>query len=151
MDGRVIEAIFRWQPGEPATDYDRACDVDGSAALLAVGDGLAIVLGNEGPLPVTWQPLETGGLLLAQLYTTETGDFPRELPKLPNDLSWEPVGEFATDGSPLRLFDSTEPGDQDPVFPSIPVQLAAGRYVVESTKLEDAQMEVWLVRLRQSL
>ena len=145
-DGRVIEATFRWQPGQPATDYDRACDVNGSAGLLIVGDGLAIVLGNEGP--GTWQPLETGGLLLAQLYTTETGDLPEELPKLPDDLSWGLVGVFATDGSPLRVFDSTEAGDQDPVFPSIPVQLAAGNYAVESTRLDDPQMEVWLVRLR---
>ena len=53
--GRTIEARFRWSgtAATPATDYDRACDVDDELGLLAVGPGHALVLGDE--------PLATSG------------------------------------------------------------------------------------------
>ena len=146
-DGRVIDARFRWNPDGPATDYDRACDVDGYAGLISVGAGVAIVLGEE-PLPTTWQPLSDGGGLLVRLHTSETGDYPDTLPVPPPDLEWEAVGEFTTDGSPLVLFDSTESGAQPPIFPSLPIELAAGRYAVENAEWKHSLMELRLVRLR---
>jgi Immunity protein 21 len=147
-DGRVIEAEFRWNPADGPTDYDRACDVNEAAAVLPVGDGSAIVLGNEGPMPVTWRPLASGGILLVQLYTTETGDMPARLPRIPSDLEWATGGAFHADGAPLRLFDATDSGEQDPVFPYLTVELAAGAYAVESAVLETPRMTLWLVRLR---
>ena len=37
-NGRVVDAVGRWNdPSEPATDYDRACDVSEPVALLGVG------------------------------------------------------------------------------------------------------------------
>jgi hypothetical protein len=142
-----VEARFRWNPGGPATDYDRACDIDDYAGLVPVGSGVGIVLGQDN-IPATWQPLPNGGGILARLYTSETGEYPHALPPLPPDLTWESVGEFPTDGSPLVLFDSTEAGDEPPIFPSLPVDLAAGRYAVESSIFKHPQMELWLVRLR---
>lgn len=146
-DGRVIQATFRWNPDAPASDYDRACDVSGYAGLIPVGSGVGLVLG-EDPLPTTWHPLPEGGILLVRLYTSETGNYPDTIPPLPTDLTWETVGDFSTDGSPLVLFDSTEPGDEPPNFPSVPVELAEGRYAVDSTTWKHPLMELRLVRLR---
>lgn len=146
-DGRVIEAHFRWNPDGTATDYDRACDIDDYAGLVSVGPGAGIVLGQDN-LPATWQAFPDGGGVLARLYTSESGDYPDRLPKLPPNLAWSAVGEFTTDGSPLVLFDSTESGDEAPIFPSVPIHLAAGRYAVEHAIFKHPQMELWLVRLR---
>ena len=44
--------------------------------------------------------------------------------------------------------DATEVGDEEPVFPTISVELAAGSYAVESATLREPRMELWLVRLR---
>ena len=53
---RVIDATSRWSgPGHPATDYDRACDVDPEyAASLRVGDSWGIVLGTEVAQEARW-------------------------------------------------------------------------------------------------
>jgi hypothetical protein len=58
---RVVEAVFRWAaPVAPATDYDRACDVEEGAALLSAGEGWVIVLNSEiagaGWLPLSEAP-----------------------------------------------------------------------------------------------
>ena len=58
--------------GRPASDYDRACDVDDYVGILQVGSGKGIVLGQD-PLPATCQALPNGGLLIARLYTSEIG------------------------------------------------------------------------------
>ena len=46
--GRAVNAQFRWAgDGAPATDYDRACDVEDGAALLTAGPGWVLVLNGE--------------------------------------------------------------------------------------------------------
>ena len=54
--GRVVSATTRWaDPNDPATDYDRACDVDPEyAAALRVGESWGIVLGTEVAQEVQW-------------------------------------------------------------------------------------------------
>ncbi|MEP7000462.1 MAG: Imm21 family immunity protein [bacterium] len=146
-DGRAIQATFRWQGAGDATDYDRACDVNDAAAILAVGAGQAIALYAEGAMPIAWKPTTTGGMLLAQLYTSERRGLPKELPMVPPHLTWESVGEFTTDGAVLRLCHAAEAGDAKAALSTLDVQLAAGRYQVESATLHDPQMELWLVRL----
>ena len=38
--GRWVEARFRWHdPNDPATDYDRACDVEDYLGLIEIGTG----------------------------------------------------------------------------------------------------------------
>ena len=144
-DPEASTAQFRWnQPDDPPSDYDRACDVNDYVGILNVGAHQAIVLGQD-PLPTAGQPLATGGLLIARLYTTEIG-LPATLPSIA-DLEWQPVGHVILDGSRVVLFDSTEPGWEDPVFPSVEFGLAAGRYNVEHTRYRDADVELWLVRL----
>ena len=41
-EGRRVEASFRWENASaPATDYDRACDVEGYAGVIQVGPARA--------------------------------------------------------------------------------------------------------------
>jgi Immunity protein 21 len=55
-NGRQVQAKFRWAgPDDVATDYDRACDVEGWIGRLEVGDGSAVVLGGE-PAMTAWLP-----------------------------------------------------------------------------------------------
>ena len=59
--GRAVDAQFRWAgDGTPATDYDRACDVEDGAALLTAGPGWVLVLNGElggaGWLPLSNEP-----------------------------------------------------------------------------------------------
>jgi hypothetical protein len=147
-DGRVIKAEFRWQPGEPATDYDRACDVNRAAQSIPVGVGQAIVLYAEGAMPVAWTPLEPGGILLAKLYTIEEPGLPEQLPDTLTDLSWELLGEYASNGSLHRLMHAAEVGEEEPVFDTMDIPIAAGDYRLESATLHDPRMELWLVRLQ---
>jgi hypothetical protein len=56
-DGREIAVRFRSNtPAAPATDYDRACDIDDYVGILDVGSSWEVVLGQE-PLPATWQSM----------------------------------------------------------------------------------------------
>lgn len=144
-DGRVVEARFRWnQPTAAACDYDRACDVQDYVGILDLDSGKAVVLGQD-PLAATWQAIPGGGVLIARLYTSEVGT-PSSLPPV-SSLDWHEVGVIEYDGSPLVLFDSTEVGWEEPVFPSLEVEIAAGRYSVAHAKLATDKMELWLVRL----
>lgn len=67
--GRVVSAHFRWDPDRPATDYDRACDVNDFVGLIRVAREDCLVLGDEIPMvtllqvkgnlvlfiPITWE------------------------------------------------------------------------------------------------
>src|SRR5689334_17973405 len=56
---RGIEAV----PGDPVTDYDRACDVDDYLGVLEVGPGRGLVLGDE-PMRTAFVPSADGGILV---------------------------------------------------------------------------------------
>ena len=57
-EGRVVEARTRWDAATaPATDYDRACDVDPeSAGLLEIGTSWGVVLGTAAAQTAHWLP-----------------------------------------------------------------------------------------------
>src|SRR5690348_5768536 len=65
--GRRVEAQFRWNPNGPATDFDRACDVDDYVGLIDVGVGKGLVLGDE-TFMTTWLPLKDGGILVRWVF-----------------------------------------------------------------------------------
>src|SRR5690606_22287928 len=59
-DGRAVNAVSRWNdPSDPATDYDRACDVTESITLLGVGEGWGLVLSTELAQAAAWLPDES--------------------------------------------------------------------------------------------
>lgn len=128
--GRTIEARFRWsgQPDAPATDYDRACDIDDYLGLVNVGPGQALVLGDE-PLATTWWSAgETGGMLVRWRYARDEEAVVQALAHIPETI-WEPTQLVLTGGpEPMYLFDAAEPGAE--VDEYLVVELGPGQYTL---------------------
>ncbi len=129
--GRVVNARFSLEGiGTPATDFDRACDVEGDLGLINVGEGQGLVLGGE-LMPTAWWPAdgsESGGTLIRQNYTSDDDDVIQAVSELPDHL-WEPTGLLFNAGrEPLYLFDSAHPGISADDL--IEIKLAAGTYSI---------------------
>ena len=147
-DGRVVEATFRSSPtASAASDYDRACDVTEWAAVLPVGAGWGLVLGDE-PSPTSWHPTaERGGVLARWVFAASDAATERALAAVPSDLTWEALGDFPVVATPLLLFDSAEPG-LVPLGARAQVTLAPGTYGVAHARYSpDPETEFTLVRL----
>lgn len=97
-DGRVIDAKFRSEPGKPACDYDRACDIEAVIAPIPVGSGTGLVISNA-PL-ITWVPQPNGGCLVVALAWGELSD----------DLALQAVAATPSEafGTPSFIFDSPD-------------------------------------------
>jgi hypothetical protein len=139
-DGRLVEAKFRWDgPGSPATDYDRACDINDYLGLIAVGPGFGLVLG-DGETSTTWWPPASSaeaGLLVNWIYANDEESVLRCLTDVPAELWGQPAVGFELEAGPLWLFDSACPGDYIDVHLEIP--LASARYLVETAVWEPDQ------------
>ena len=127
---RTIEARFRWtrNPAAPATDYDRACDIEDYLGLIDVVPGQALVLGDE-PLATTWRSLgPTGGMLVRWSYAPEEAAVVQALARIP-DAIWGPAQLVLTVGpEPLYLFDAAYPGAE--VEEYLVVELRPGHYTL---------------------
>ena len=147
-DGRVVRAHFRWNPDAAgASDYDRACDVRGYVGVLPVGGGWGLVVGDE-PNPVCWLPTADGGTLARWVAADDDASVERALARIPEDLAWEPQGDFMVATSPSVLFDSAEPGEES-FGPRRTIELRPGSYDVEhATYVADSTTELSLIRLR---
>lgn len=132
--GRKIEAQFRWTPNGPATDYDRACDVDDYIGLIDVGSGKGIVLGDE-PLMTTWLPLADGGLLARWVCADSEEEFLTAVRRIPDDTYEDSGFSLAVEDSPLVLLAACE-SSQDNIYPRIECQLPAGSYRILTTHYE---------------
>ena len=143
---RHVEAVFRWHGGGPASDYDRACDVNEYVGILTVGAGWGLVIGDE-PLPTCWISTDWGGLLARSVYAEDDGAADGALESFPLELPWERRGEFSAVSSPLRLFDSADPGG-DLLMPSTLVDLQPGSYDVAWARYEpNAETAFTFIRL----
>lgn len=131
---------------ETASDYDRACEVDGFVGLLPVGDSAALVLGDEPAstafLPehatfIRWWAANSEAELLAgvpaALATAAWG----------HEVSWEVPGTVV-------LFDSAWPGSETERTDCLRVVLEPGRYAVRAANVQPGP-ETWLglVQLRR--
>ncbi|HEU4753111.1 MAG TPA: Imm21 family immunity protein [Armatimonadota bacterium] len=128
-EDRLVEARFRWKSGGPATDYDRACDVEEYVGVIRVEDVDALVLGEE-PLPTAWieLPGRDGGVLVRWVFA-EDNLRSEDLPGL-DQLHWEPGVEWMVTSSPQMLFDSATPGELLERTNSVERNLRPGRYAV---------------------
>ena len=142
-DGQHIEAQFRWSgPDEPATDYDRACDVTGYLGLLDIGAGQGLVLGDE-PHSTAWQPLPAGGndddisgLLIRWVYANSDFDTFAALEYVPRD-AWRDDGLALDVGhEPLYLLDAAYGGSALEGEDHLTIHLPPGRYSIATTEYE---------------
>jgi hypothetical protein len=148
-DGRVVEARFRWNPEQPASDYDLACDVAGYTGVLPVGPGWGLVIGDE-PNPARWLARDDGGIIVRWEAAPSDEAMDAAIRGLPAALQWEAEGEFRVFASPLELFDSGEPG-LEALMPRATIDLAPGVYQVEQTRYApDEEVALHLIRLRRA-
>ncbi|WP_369198328.1 immunity 21 family protein [Streptomyces djakartensis] len=130
---------------ETASDYDRACEVDGQAGLLPVGDGTALVLGDE---PAATAYLPGSGLFVRWCAADSEEELLASVPSAAATAEWGPELAWRVPG-PVRLFDAAWPGTGLPDTDQVRIALEPGTYTVRAARVQPGQ-ETWLdlVRLR---
>ncbi len=147
---REVEAKFRWDKNGPATDFDRACDVEAYVGVIQVGSGEGVVLGDEANI-TSWYPLENtqSGVLVRWVYAENLDSVVKHIQSIvPSELEWESEGIVNFTSTSLILFDSALPGcgieetakvvlpgyEKDRDF--IKIDLKAGSYNIKSCYYE---------------
>jgi frataxin-like iron-binding protein CyaY len=133
-ESRKVEAQFRWNPDGPATDYDRACDVDDYIGLIDVGSGKAIVLGDE-PLMTTWLSSADGGLLVRWVCADNEETLLAAAHRIQMDAYEDSGVSFTVGDSPLVLLAACESSD-DKLYPRIEFEIPSGRYRILTSQCE---------------
>ena len=143
-DERLIEATFRWMgPGMPATDYDRACDVEGYLGLLDIGAGQGLVLGDE-PDSTAWQSFGTsgdreevtGGILIRWVYANSEADVMAAVDHLPASMWVDDGLEFSVGREPLYLLDAACDASCLDDDDHLTIYLPSGRYTLATADFE---------------
>ncbi|MEV0222219.1 immunity 21 family protein [Streptomyces sp. NPDC050704] len=131
---------------ELASDYDRACELEGFIGLLPVGNTTALVLGDDPAstayLPehdtfVRWRAAESEHDLLAAV------------PAALGTAVWEREVHWEVSGVVI-LFDAAWPGAESQKAGHLRIALEPGRYAVRAAQVEPGP-ETWigLVQLRR--
>lgn len=155
-DGRQVEARFRWNgQDEPATDYDRACDVEGWLSPLDIGAGQGLVLGGE-PLATAWQAslasherdARQGGILIRWVCANSETDVISAL-EHGSEATWQDDGVVLRIGrEPLYLLDAAYAGSQLEGDDYMTIHLPPGNYSIATTGYEpDRQTSLLVHRL----
>lgn len=146
-NGRVIEARSRWRdPGAPATDYDRACDLEGPIAVIDVNGREALVLGGA-PFATTWLPQRDGGVIVRGA----GGNRPPSLPSSQTlaGMRWEPLDVRVTSReSSWALLDAACPGWE--IDYSCAVSLHPGTYTASKGVHASARFPLQCIRLARA-
>ena len=130
---------------ENASDYDRACEVDGFVGLLPVGDSAALVLGDE---PAATAYLPEHGTFVRWWAANSEDELLAGVPAALATADWGQEVHWAVPG-PVVLFDSAFPGGESQRTETLRVELAPGRYAVRAANVQPGP-ETWLglVQLR---
>lgn len=156
-DGRRIEAKFRAFPDEPASDYDRACDVEEYLGLLDIGAGQGLVLGGD-PCGTVWlgstRPGDgdeggaAGGILVRWVYSNSEAEAIASLAHVPAS-AWRDDDLALTVGrEPLYLLDAAYNLDDLEGDDHLTIHLPAGTYSIATADYEpDAHTSLILHRL----
>ncbi|MFE3167718.1 immunity 21 family protein [Streptomyces sp. NPDC059224] len=131
---------------ELATDYDRACEVDGYVGLLPVGDSAALVFGDE---PASTSFLPDHGTFVRWSAAGSEDELLAQVPAALDSAVWENGIHWQVPG-PVVLFDSAWPGGEAEGGDHLRVPLEAGTYEVHAAYTRPGP-ETWLglVRLRR--
>jgi HAD superfamily hydrolase (TIGR01549 family) len=127
-------ASVDFDPGDLDTwgDYGRACQIDGYADALNVGDDQALALGGE-PASTTFLPDQR--LFVRWIYADSEEDVIRLIPKSVETAGWEDAGTWTTSG-PAQLFDSALAGDELEHEHHLTVDVAPGTYQIRTAYVE---------------
>ncbi|MDQ0778828.1 hypothetical protein QF026_007294 [Streptomyces aurantiacus] len=130
---------------ELASDYDRACEVEGLTGLLPVGNATALVLGDE-PAATAYLPEHT---TFVRWFAGESErELLAEVPAALDTAAWGREVHWQVSGA-VVLFDAAWPGEESTKTGHLRIPLAPGRYAVRATHAEPGP-ETWLglVQLR---
>jgi hypothetical protein len=137
-NGRIVKATFRWGDADaPATDYDRACDVNDYLGLLSVGNGTGLIL-NDMPMTTAWRAFSgnKGGWLIRYWMADSEADVLAAFNALPNEI-WEDTGTtFTVDTEPLYVFEVPENGKDLDSIEHLTMELSPGDYSIETAVYE---------------
>ncbi|MEU7721040.1 immunity 21 family protein [Streptomyces tibetensis] len=130
---------------EAASDYDRACEVDGHVGLLPVGDCTALVLGDE---PAATAYLPDHGTFVRWCAGDCEDELLASVPSATATAEWGAETTWKVPG-PVRLFDAAWPGTGLADTDQVRVALEPGTYTVRTARVQPGP-ETWLdlVRLR---
>lgn len=131
---------------ETASDYDRACEIDGPVGLLPVGDSAALVLGDE---PASTAYLPDHGTFVRWSAADSEAELLADVPSALATAEWGAEMRWKVPG-PVVLFDSAWPGSETERAVPLRVPLTAGPYGVRAAWVQPGP-ETWLglVRLRR--
>lgn len=155
--GRVVNTKFRWNgdPKAPATDYDRACDVNGALGLIPVGWGMGLVINDDVPMS-TWveSPDGDGGNVVVTITRGEFGDdeVVQAVRAIP-DTMFQGTGMTISAGNGgMFLFPAADASDHW-VYGYLKVVLGEGVYRILTTECEPLvghQLRVHRLRRRSA-
>ncbi|MFE9452950.1 immunity 21 family protein [Streptomyces sp. NPDC006739] len=146
----VPETVLAFWAGadseELATDYDRACEVDGYVGLLPVGDSAALVLGDE---PASTSFLPDHGTFVRWSAANSEDELLAGVPAALDAAVWDQEIRWNVPG-PVVLFDSAWPGEDADRTEHLRVPLEPGAYAVRAAYARPGP-ETWvgLVQLRR--
>jgi hypothetical protein len=131
---------------ETASDYDRACEVEGFVGLLPVGDSAALVLGDE---PASTSFLPDQGTFVRWGAADSEGELLAQVPAALAVADWKDEVHWTVPG-PVVLFDAAWPGADSARTDHLRVVLDPGRYAVRAAQVQPGP-ETWLgfVQLRR--
>ncbi|MDT9700776.1 immunity 21 family protein [Streptomyces sp. P17] len=124
---------------ETASDYDRACELDGPVGLLPVGDSAALVLGDE---PASTAYLPDHGTFVRWCAADSEADLLSGVPTALATAEWGEEMRWKVPG-PVLLFDSAWPGTETGQADPLRVALAPGPYAVRAAWVRPGP-ETWL-------
>jgi hypothetical protein len=131
---------------ETASDYDRACDVEGYVGLLPVGDSAALVFGDE---PASTSYLPDHATFVRWCAADSEDEVLAGVPAALDTAAWEREVHWKVPGA-VVLFDAAWPGNDSTRTDHLRVALPPGEYTVRAAHVQPGP-ETWLglVQLRR--
>lgn len=134
-NGRVVEAQFRYDPTIPATDYDRACDIEAYLGLLEVGRGTTLVLGDE-PLMTAWYPKSNGGILIRWRYAECEADILAALDVVGLETYTSSGLALEIDDTSVIMMSACD-RDLEFTYDFVEIKIVPGRYQIFTSAYDD--------------